>query len=78
MKILLSVLLMILAWPSLARDREPIIDMHMHALGAADQGPPPLGMCTPIRGFDAWDQRHPYQEQFLARLQHPPCADPVR
>jgi uncharacterized protein len=30
-----------------AQQREPIIDVHMHALGADAQGPPPLGMCTP-------------------------------
>jgi predicted TIM-barrel fold metal-dependent hydrolase len=60
-----------------AKDREPIIDMHMHALAADEQGPPPLAMCTPIPAFDAWDQRRPYGEQFMARLKHPPCADPV-
>jgi predicted TIM-barrel fold metal-dependent hydrolase len=57
--------------------REPIIDMHMHALAADAQGPPPMAMCTPIRGFDPWDQRRPYQPQFQYRFQHPPCADPV-
>ena len=69
--------LLALATPVSARDRPPIIDMHLHALAADEQGPPPLGMCTPIRGFDAWDQRRPYSEQFLERFQHPPCPDPV-
>lgn len=55
----------------------PIIDMHMHALAADAQGPPPLAMCTPIPGFDAWDQRRPYPDQFLERLKNPPCPDPV-
>ena len=77
LRLLYPVILLLAAHRLEARGHEPIIDMHMHALGAEDQGPPPLGMCTPIPGFEAWDQRRPYQEQFLARLQHPPCADPV-
>ena len=24
---------------------DPVIDMHMHAMRADDQGPPPLGVC---------------------------------
>ena len=77
MKARLAALSLLLAAPLAAADRPPIIDMHMHALAADAQGPPPLGMCTPIEGFDAWDQRQPYPEQFLERFQHPPCADPV-
>jgi uncharacterized protein len=34
-------------------------------------------MCTPIRGFEAWDQREPYERQFLERVKHPPCPDPI-
>ena len=76
-RLIASMMLLLAATPAPARDRPPIIDMHMHALAADAQGPPPLGMCTPIRGFDAWDQRRPYGEQFLERFQHPPCPDPV-
>jgi predicted TIM-barrel fold metal-dependent hydrolase len=63
--------------PAAARPRQPIIDMHMHAMGAADQGPPPLAMCTPFPEFPAWDQRRPYQEVFSERMKKPVCADPV-
>jgi uncharacterized protein len=56
---------------------EPIIDMHMHALAADDQGPPPLGMCTPFPEFAAWDPKAPYPDLFLAKLKKPDCADPV-
>ena len=76
-RLLLPLLLLLVAARGGHGAREPIIDMHMHALAADEQGPPPLAMCTPIRGFDAWDQRRPYQEQFLARLRHPPCPDPI-
>ncbi|GAC1499550.1 MAG: amidohydrolase family protein [Steroidobacteraceae bacterium] len=60
-----------------AADREPIIDVHMHALHANDQGPPPLGMCTPIAAMPVWDQREKYGDEFMSRLKHPPCKDPV-
>jgi predicted TIM-barrel fold metal-dependent hydrolase len=63
--------------PVTAQTRPPIIDMHLHALAADEQGPPPLGMCTPIAEFSAWDSRHPFTEAFLARFKKPPCADPV-
>jgi uncharacterized protein len=62
---------------SAAQPREPIIDMHMHALPADEQGPPPLAMCTPFSAFPAWDPSTPYSEQFMARLKAPSCKDPI-
>jgi predicted TIM-barrel fold metal-dependent hydrolase len=73
----IAMLCFLAAAPAAAKDRPPIIDMHMHALAADAQGPPPLAMCTPIAQFEAWDQSRPYGEQFLERLKRPPCADPV-
>lgn len=55
----------------------PIIDMHLHALAADEQGPPPLAMCTPFDEFPAWDQRKTYTEIFIDRLKRPTCKDPV-
>jgi predicted TIM-barrel fold metal-dependent hydrolase len=60
-----------------AAQREPIIDVHMHALHADDQGPPPMGMCTPIVAMPVWDQREKYSDEFMVRFKHPPCKDPV-
>jgi predicted TIM-barrel fold metal-dependent hydrolase len=60
-----------------AQQREPIIDMHMHALAANDQGPPPLGMCTPWAEYPAWDPATPYAARFLAAMKKPECSDPV-
>lgn len=57
--------------------REPIIDVHLHASAANSQGPPPLGMCTPIDPMPVWTQQMPFADEFLARLKKPPCADPV-
>lgn len=60
-----------------AQQQLPIIDMHLHAAPADQQGPPPLAMCTPLGEFPAWDPRTPYAEAFLARFKAPQCADPV-
>jgi uncharacterized protein len=55
----------------------PIIDMHMHALAADEQGPPPLGMCTPFPEYAAWDPKTSFSDQFLSGLKKPSCTDPV-
>ena len=55
----------------------PILDMHLHALGIADQGPPPVAVCVPFESFPAWDQRRPYQDVWLETLKKPSCANPV-
>lgn len=63
--------------PVRVQTREPIIDVHLHAGSATAQGPPPLGVCTPIPTMPGWTQQAPYEQEFLARLKKPPCADPV-
>ena len=65
------------ASPAQAKTLEPVIDVHMHALGANDQGPPPMAMCTPFNEFPAWDQRTNYADIFMDRFKHPKCKDPV-
>ena len=71
--------LILLAFASVgyAQEQLPVIDMHMHALTADSQGPPPLGMCTPIEPFPAWDPSTPYPDVFLAMFKKPNCMDPV-
>jgi predicted TIM-barrel fold metal-dependent hydrolase len=64
------------SWAS-AQERLPILDLHLHALPADAQGPPPLGMCTPIDPMPSWDPATPYGETFMALLKDPPCEDPV-
>jgi predicted TIM-barrel fold metal-dependent hydrolase len=65
------------ASPQQADTSLPIIDMHMHALAADNQGPPPLAMCTPFPGYQAWDPKSSYPQLFLAQGKKPACADPV-
>lgn len=61
-----------------AQPSPPIIDMHLHALPADAQGPPPLGMCAPLDPRPTFDPgREEYAAVFLARFKDPPCADPI-
>lgn len=48
---LIAFALPVLMLPSAATAQQnslPIIDMHMHAKGAADFGPPPVTLCIPV------------------------------
>jgi predicted TIM-barrel fold metal-dependent hydrolase len=63
--------------PAAAQPREPIIDVHMHALAADAQGPPPLAMCTPFPEYAAWDPATPYGDVFIAAFKEPKCGDPI-
>ena len=57
--------------------REPIIDMHLHAMTADDQGPPPLAMCMPIDPMPTWDMAKPVMENFVSIFKQPKCSDPI-
>lgn len=59
------------------QDVEPIFDVHLHALPADAQGPPPLAMCLPFVEFPAWDPVRPYVETFAGAMKQPPCDDPI-
>jgi predicted TIM-barrel fold metal-dependent hydrolase len=65
------------AEPAPAQPREPIIDVHQHALPADDQGPPPLAMCTPFPEFPAWDPATSYGDLLMRLLKEPACDDPI-
>ena len=55
----------------------PIIDMHLHANRADDNGPPPTYVCP---GFDktAHDPRLSWEAAFNAVMKTPPCANPLK
>ncbi len=54
----------------------PVIDVHLHALGASDQGPPPIAVC-PGAFIRAHDPAEPWGRRFLGLMKEPPCADPI-
>ncbi|NNF02817.1 MAG: amidohydrolase family protein [Rhodothermales bacterium] len=72
-----SLMLLLIGDSSMAQDRAPILDMHLHALPADSQGPPPLAMCTPIPQMPAWDPAVPYGPEFMKLHKQPPCDDPI-
>ena len=52
--------------------------MHMHAMEAHSQGPPPVGLCPErIEGFSAREPGRQWRETFLEGLKKPPCANPI-
>ena len=63
--------------PLLAQERLPIIDMHLHAHAADQQGAPPRGLCAPFTRFPVWDPARPWGEVFSEVQDDPPCEDPV-
>lgn len=71
-----ALLILILSAVANGQERLPIIDVHLHALPANSEGPPPLAMCTPMQSLH-WDPATPYSEVFMATLKNPPCDDPV-
>lgn len=76
----LSILVAVLAVATAAdlhAQSHAVIDVHLHALPADAQGPPPLGMCAPVRRptFDPGTES--YADVFLAMFKDPPCADPI-
>lgn len=72
----LAILVCFLGAAASAQERLPVIDVHMHALHADEQGPPPVAICTPMP-MPTWDPATPYPEHFLHMLKNPPCTDPV-
>jgi len=61
----------------LAASPLPIIDVHFHATGAEEQGPPPLAMCVSGESLPGWDQRRPWPDPFIQWLKEPACSEPV-
>lgn len=76
-RIALCLPLLLGAGSAIGQERLPVIDMHLHASAADEQGPPPLGMCIPMDPFPAWDPTRPYGETFMSVLKMPPCTDPI-
>ena len=78
MRTMMAVAIITLAGSALLEGQRPlpVIDMHLHALPADAQGPPPLAICTPIPAFPGWDPAKPYQLTILDP-KNPGCADPI-
>lgn len=54
--------------PAQEKKKLPIIDMHLHAVPADDQGPPPLSIGLPFRDWSANDPKNDYGATFIGAL----------
>jgi uncharacterized protein len=78
MMIIVQTLLIVLASaPAYGQGQLPVIDMHLHAMSADANGPPPLALCMPVKEHPVYDQRRPWGEIFIESQKEPPCPDPV-
>jgi predicted TIM-barrel fold metal-dependent hydrolase len=72
---LLAFALLLVPQAAQAQPPLPIIDMHLHAYAADENGPPPLGLCIPLSThqlpFD------PGRQVFKAATRDPRCAEPI-
>jgi predicted TIM-barrel fold metal-dependent hydrolase len=60
-----------------AQQAQPIIDMHLHAVGAASQGPPPLALCLPVTTFGSTNTGAAWGPALLAGYKNPSCSNPI-
>jgi predicted TIM-barrel fold metal-dependent hydrolase len=58
-------------------DPLPIIDMHLHALAADDQGPPPVVICAPYESMPARAPGTSIEEYAQSFLKTTNCAHPI-
>lgn len=77
MKTLLKILFLFIGLYGLAQDPLPIIDMHLHALPAAQNGPPPTAICAPPTEMPAHDPSKPWPMAFVKWLKEPDCDNVV-
>jgi uncharacterized protein len=76
--VILAVILLSFPVRSIGQDRPaPIIDIHLHALPADANGPPPLGFCLPFEGFPPFDPKGSWPQTFTEFFKSPQCANPV-
>jgi hypothetical protein len=77
MRFLTAVLILAMVDPASAQKGPPIIDMHLHALPADANGPPPLGLCAPFPEYPLASFSDEWGMTFIAWQKKPPCRNPV-
>ena len=73
----LIIVLMALSATASSQVPPPIIDVHLHALAANAQGPPPLALCLPTTTLGAARSGSTWGAQLLSANKNPPCPDPI-
>lgn len=78
MKALVSILTVVASSALAAQQRTaPIIDMHLHALAADANGPPPMALCAPGLETPALDPRESWPQVFTTWAKNPRCPNPI-
>jgi uncharacterized protein len=72
-----AILMLAVAVRAPAQPGPPIIDMHLHAMPADANGPPPLGLCAPFPEYPLANSSEEWGKTFIAWQKKPPCRDPV-
>ena len=75
--ILAAAIALLGAAPRGDRDPEPIIDMHLHAFAASDQGPPPVVICAPYDTIPGRDPRWNGERYFAETFGKANCRTPL-
>ncbi|MGB5435711.1 MAG: amidohydrolase family protein [Maribacter sp.] len=60
-----------------AQEKLPILDMHLHALPATQNGPPPNAICAPPTEMPAHDPATPWAQAFGDWLKNPDCENAI-
>ncbi|MGB5556081.1 MAG: amidohydrolase family protein [Flavobacteriaceae bacterium] len=60
-----------------AQENLPIIDMHLHALPASQNGPPPNAICAPPETMPLHDPARPWAQHFGEWLKNPDCETAI-
>lgn len=55
----------------------PILDVHLHAIPVASQGPPPMAMCTPWEEMPVSRSGQTVPPTFMTWMKEPACEDPI-
>ncbi len=72
-----GLLVMMVCTPFHTQGQLPVIDMHLHAMGADANGPPPLALCMSVQEHAVYDQRRSWGGIFIESQKEPPCTDPI-
>lgn len=74
---LVPVLILLAASATAQKIPDPIIDMHLHAIRADANGPPPLALCSPPDEYPLLDPKDAWPNTFTAWMKNPKCANPI-
>jgi len=56
----------------------PIIDVHLHAFHAEDNGPPPAAFCVPVSSMiQHYDPKDQWADVVVKKSKNPDCEDPL-